>query len=499
MEEGEEVTQQELRQGINIMAELYGEAEVAASDLVPVLFHWRGAAPLTVRVNRNATDEMLEQRAQKEWRNNWPQLSRKALAPAARPVRAHQSIMFEEVGTERPDERRTRMVNVTLDWNRETKNTTPEPPLTMQLRSRGLGVAKVPGPTTWADISARIAAREYGAEEDVWEASMPAQIEDGCVIRVRRREVRVEIREGSSAHILRIQRDAIPSAIRKAIEVATKWEPVRIWVGSRETSLEDLKLEEKLIMRIETRAHPERTGERPVQIEAKNGRVQYTFQVLGTATDEQIKEEISKWLGRGVDVRVPRPLKERNAVEWREKDGNTVEIELRNGGKTKYKRVQKGISRGNPAEAIRRWSKNEEPIEITQAAPQIDEGAMVHWRKAPKAKLTTDEAERMTKAGMTPARRQVGRSTEFTAWGRNLAVPIMIGPHNENNEAVIESEIAKTTGYPVKIHRRPQEWNKGLIPFQRREQWEMSRISPQIVQVTARFQGRKTEIGTTEE
>jgi hypothetical protein len=75
MEEGEDVTQEELRQGINIMAELTGEAEVAMSDLVPVTFQWRGSAPRMIRVNRKATDEMLEKRAQQEWRNNWIQLS----------------------------------------------------------------------------------------------------------------------------------------------------------------------------------------------------------------------------------------------------------------------------------------------------------------------------------------------------------------------------------------------------------------------------------------
>jgi hypothetical protein len=82
-----------------------------------------------------------------------------------------------------------------------------------------------------------------------------------------------------------------------------------------------------------------------VSIDARCKHVQYTFEVLNTATDEQIKEEIGKRLGRGVEVRISRPLGDRNEVEWRETDGNTVEIELRGGGRTRYMRTKRGISR----------------------------------------------------------------------------------------------------------------------------------------------------------
>jgi hypothetical protein len=232
------------------MTELYGEEEVAATDLVQVIFQCRGVAPLTVRVNRNATDEMLERRAQKEWKNNWLQLSKRALAPIPRPRSARQSIIFEEAGMERPTEKRTRTVNVTLDWDGETTNTTIELPLTTQLKPRGMGESEtVPGP-------AMAAAHEYGAGADVWEASMPPQVEDGCVVKVRRKEVRIEIREGSHGQTVRIRRDADSHTLKRAIEVATKRELVHAWVGGHEANFETLQLEEKVVMNIETRELP---------------------------------------------------------------------------------------------------------------------------------------------------------------------------------------------------------------------------------------------------
>jgi hypothetical protein len=167
-DEAEEVTQEEMRQGINIVAELLGEEEVAAADLVQIQFHGRVVPTLTVKVNKNGTDEMLERRAQKEWRNNWIQLSRKALAPIPRPMHARQIIGFEEVGMEPKLEESTRVVNVTLDWNGQIRNTTLELPLTTKMRPRGQGEADTAqGQATREDQAARLAAREYGAECDV--------------------------------------------------------------------------------------------------------------------------------------------------------------------------------------------------------------------------------------------------------------------------------------------------------------------------------------------
>jgi hypothetical protein len=96
MEEGEPVTQEEIRNGVNLITELFGEDELAREDAVEVIMHCRGRTPVKTKINRNATDEMLVSRAQREWNCVRMQMARSGLAPLRRPMREGTSITFEE-------------------------------------------------------------------------------------------------------------------------------------------------------------------------------------------------------------------------------------------------------------------------------------------------------------------------------------------------------------------------------------------------------------------
>jgi hypothetical protein len=101
---------------------------------------------------------------------------------------------------------------------------------------------------------------------------MPPHIKDGCVIRVRRKEVQIELREGLKEYSLGMRRDPDKNTLIRMIEAATKRQLVRVWAQGKELDYETLGLEEKLVLNIQTQERPPRTGEMQVFMEA-NGQV----------------------------------------------------------------------------------------------------------------------------------------------------------------------------------------------------------------------------------
>jgi hypothetical protein len=99
MEEGELVTQEEIRNGVNLIAQLVWEEVIVREDMVEITMLCRGQTSIKTQINKNATDEMLENRAQREWGNIHIQLARSGLAPIRRPMRAGTTIHFEEIGS----------------------------------------------------------------------------------------------------------------------------------------------------------------------------------------------------------------------------------------------------------------------------------------------------------------------------------------------------------------------------------------------------------------
>jgi hypothetical protein len=95
-EDDDPVTQEELRSGVNLMVELFGESDIAKEDTVEITMVCKGRYPIKTHINRNATDDMLSTRAQAEWHAMYIHVANRSVFQLKRPIRAGTTVTFEE-------------------------------------------------------------------------------------------------------------------------------------------------------------------------------------------------------------------------------------------------------------------------------------------------------------------------------------------------------------------------------------------------------------------
>jgi hypothetical protein len=83
------------------------------------------------------------------------------------------------------------------------------------------------------------------------------------------------------------------------------------------------------------------------------------FHIVDTASDGEIQGRIEEWLGRPVQVRIPRPLGEGMNVEWIDLDLGTAEVALHQGKHRKYALVNCNLNNEALAPEIATWTGTE--------------------------------------------------------------------------------------------------------------------------------------------